>query len=145
MRVRGIDREVGPVDPVAINLVDDADGAVVAGDVPLIGVRTRRGQRLPLAVEGLQLEDVLRVLVERISSRRRSAHASLEGRRRDARKGDLDLGVVVFRRGERHPIRDRRGLRDGVGRAAERDEGDHRNGAKYGHKAGIVAPLAKHI
>ena len=62
-------REVGAVGMVAEDLVDDADGAVVAGDVPLIDVRPREGQLLPLAVERLHPEHVLRELVHRVASR----------------------------------------------------------------------------
>ncbi len=122
VRVRRIDGEIGAVDVIAVDLVDDADGAVVTGDVPLVRARPCGGERLALAVERLQLEHVLRVFVQRVSSRRRPAHARLERARGQVRKRDLDLRIVVFGRRERDAIRDRRLRRAQATLDAERDE-----------------------
>ena len=69
VRVRGIDREIRAVDVVAVEFVDDPDSPVVTSDIPLVRVRPRHRERLALAIEGLQLEHVLRVFVQRIPSR----------------------------------------------------------------------------
>ncbi len=98
VRVRRIDAEIRAVDVIAVNLVDDSYRAVVAGDVPLIGARPRRRQRLSLAVERLQLEDVLGVFVQRVPARRRSTHARLERPGGQVGEYHFDLRVVMFRR-----------------------------------------------
>ena len=101
--------EVGAVDAVAEHLVDDADGAVVAGDVPLrtdwaaLAVSSRAR-----AVERVHVEYVLGELVHGIAARRRSAHPHLERRRLYPAERHLHLGVVMLGRRERHSILHRR-------------------------------------
>ena len=70
MRMRLVDREVGPIDMIAEDLVNNADGSIMPGDVPLVGIRPGRLQLLAVTVKGMHVEDVLRELVDRIPSRR---------------------------------------------------------------------------
>ena len=126
VRVRRIDREVGAVDVVAVDLVDDAHGAVVAADVPPIRIGPRRLQHLALPVERAKLEDVLRVFVDRVAAGRRPAHARLERAGRHVGKRHVDLGVVMLG-GERDAIGHWRLRRRG---RRQRDEAQHESAHK---------------
>ena len=93
---------------VAEDLVDDAHGAVVTGDVPLVHVRPREGERRALAVERFEGEDVLRELVHRVASGRRPAHPRVKRLPTDPLDGHLDLHPVMLRLGEGNAIGDGR-------------------------------------
>jgi len=64
MGVRVVDRQVGAVNHVAVHLVGDADGAVVARDVPLVGIRTAYREGTPATIDGVEVPDVPCELVQ---------------------------------------------------------------------------------
>ena len=121
VRMRAVDREVGAVDAVAEDAVLHPHGARVAGDVPLVRVGPRDGERLPRFVGDPHVEDVLRELVDRVAPWRRTAHAHLQRSRRHIGERDVHLHQVVFALREREPIRHRR-LRLGRGCRRRRDD-----------------------
>ena len=96
VRVHVVDAEIGAVGAIAEDLVGDDDGAVVAGDVPLMRIGTRRGDRLALAVGDRHVEDVLRELVERVTAGRGARHPQLQRAGRHVRESRFDLHPAML-------------------------------------------------
>ncbi len=98
VRVHVVDAEVGAVGAIAEHFVGEDDGAVVAGDVPLMRIGTRRGDRLALAVGDRHVEHVLGKLVKRVAARRGARHPQLQRAGRHVREARLDLHPAMLRR-----------------------------------------------
>src|SRR5215831_8220218 len=134
MRVSCIDARVGAVRIVAENLVNDADGSVVAGYTPYVRFGPGVCQSLAFAVVCLELEDIFREFRHRVATRRRSAHANIERLRAQVGERDFYLHPVVLRFGKGDFINNRRlslNLRpDGGSRC--NDECDRQQNATHG-------------
>src|SRR5262245_5898487 len=100
MRMRLVDGEIRSVHMIAKDLVGDSDRPVMSADVPLIRIRPRGSYFLPVSVERMHVEHVLREFVDGIPSRGGAAHPRLERCAGDPRPRHLDLGVMMLRLGE---------------------------------------------
>ena len=142
MRVRGVHGDVSAIHPIPEEAVLHAHGAIVCGDDPGVRIGTPEWQRLPLRPERAEVEDVLRELVQRVTSGRRAAHTQFERSLRHGGKDHLDVHQPVDPLGEGQSIRDRVGRlgqraggaqeeRDGHDEnTKERHEGDSRSGLR---------------
>ena len=97
VRVRDVDPEIGPIDPVAEDFVGEPDSPVVPGHIPPGHLGPHRVELVPVPVECPYLEDVLRKLVAGIAPGRCRAHTHAERLGRQAADGDLDLHPPVLR------------------------------------------------
>ena len=100
VRLRGVHARVGAVDAVGEQAIADADGAAVILDAPDVQAWPGRRQRPAGAVADLQLENVLRELVQRVAAGRAAAHVDLERIRRDVAEHHLDVDDVPHVVGE---------------------------------------------
>ena len=120
--VRDVDRQVGAVDVIAVDLVAHGDAVGVRAHRPPRRIGSRDSQIVALGVHGLHVVHVLREVVNRIAPGRRPAHAQFERGRAEAGKRDLDLHPVVLRFRNGETVRDgcgRRRYRGGSGRQGQ--------------------------
>jgi hypothetical protein len=108
MRVRGVDRQVRAVDPIAEHFVANPHRSAVAADVPLRRTGACHGQRPARAVIDLDVVDVLGELVDGVPPGRGARHHHFERSRRHVGERDFDLHAVVFGFRKADAIGDRR-------------------------------------
>ena len=107
VRVRGVHREIGPVHAIAEHLVLHCDAAAVSGHVPAVGIRPGGRQFAAVGGEGVHVVDVLREVMQRVTPRRRPAHAQLQRAAAELGERRLDLHPAMLRFGERERVADR--------------------------------------
>jgi len=98
-----VERAVGAV---AEDRIFHYHGAFVAAHVPLVIEGMGDGERVALAVAGLEIVDLLGKLVERVAARRRAADQHFEHRLADAGEGHADFRFVVRRIGKADRVAD---------------------------------------
>ena len=107
VRVGRIDCQVRAVDVIAEDLVFHGNHAAVLGNDPAVWIRSGHRDLAALAIECMNVVDILREIMRRVAARRGSAHSQFERRTAQLFKRDLDLHPPVLRLGKSEAVPNR--------------------------------------